>query len=156
MVTDPAPPHAPGPPPGADIVLVIRRVIAAPSARVFAAWTRPEELTAWWAPGPVTCPAAEIDLREGGAYRIANRFPDGRTIWIRGEFERVEPERELVYSWRLDPYAPAERVTVDFTPRGEATELVIVHARIPSPEAQAGHHRAWNACLDQLQSHLAG
>ena len=155
-MTDPDPrPRDPRPPPGADIVLVIRRVIAAQPARVFAAWTRPAELTSWWGPPPVTCPSAEIDLREGGAYRIGNLFPDGRTVWIRGEFERVAPDRELVYSWRLDPYAPAERVTVSFNPRGASTELVIVHARIPSPDAQAGHHRAWNACLDRLQTHLA-
>ena len=40
--------------------------------------------------GPVTCPQAEVDLREGGSYRLANLEPDGSIIWITGRFEHVE------------------------------------------------------------------
>ena len=57
--------------------LSLTRVIRAPLEKVFAAWTRPELLRQWWGPGPVTCPEAEVDLREGGAYRLANVEADG-------------------------------------------------------------------------------
>ena len=70
-------------------VLRVARVIRAPRERVFAAWTRPELLRLWWGPGEVSCPEAEIDLRPGGSYRLANLNPDGSVIWISGRFEVV-------------------------------------------------------------------
>ena len=67
--------------------LVVRRRINATAEKLFAAWTRPELLVRWWGPQGVACPAAEIDLRVGGSYRIANQFPDGTLVWIAGVFE---------------------------------------------------------------------
>src|SRR5947207_2513630 len=107
--------------------LRIRRVIAADSERVFDAWTKPELLRQWWGPKGVRCIAAEIDLREGGAYRIGNELPDGAVVWISGEFELVDSPRRLVYSWRVGD-EPASRVSVSFTALGEAsTEVTIDH-----------------------------
>jgi hypothetical protein len=54
--------------------LVVRRRIHATPEKLFAAWTQPEHLVRWWGPQGVACPAAEIDLRVGGAYRIATDF----------------------------------------------------------------------------------
>ena len=81
--------------------LRISRVIRAPRERVFAAWTEPALLTQWWGPGPVTCPEAHIDLRVGGAYRIANLEVDGSITWIKGTFARVRPPEELAYTWTI-------------------------------------------------------
>src|SRR5215831_11946252 len=64
--------------------LVVRRVIGAPAAKLFDAWTTPEALLAWFGPRDVRCIAADIDLRVGGAYRLGNELPDGRVLWIAG------------------------------------------------------------------------
>jgi uncharacterized protein YndB with AHSA1/START domain len=94
--------------------------VRASPARVFSAWTDPDQLRRWWGPIGATCPTADVDLRVGGRYRIANRFPDGKTIWIVGEFEVVAPPHRLVYTWRLDPGPErTERVTVSFEPHGD-------------------------------------
>src|SRR5439155_27360855 len=45
--------------------LQVRRVFDAPPERLFQAWTTPEELRRWHAPGPLSCVLAEIDLRVG-------------------------------------------------------------------------------------------
>src|SRR5215471_14892646 len=66
--------------------LVVRRTIRASAERLFALWTSREHLERWWGPPGVVCTSAEIDLRVGGRYRIANRLPDGRTLSIVGEF----------------------------------------------------------------------
>jgi uncharacterized protein YndB with AHSA1/START domain len=78
--------------------LVVRRRIHATPEKLFAAWTQPEHLVRWWGPQGVACPAAEIDLRVGGAYRLANRFPDGTVVWIAGVFELIEPPHRLMYT----------------------------------------------------------
>jgi uncharacterized protein YndB with AHSA1/START domain len=134
--------------------LVVRRTIRATPDALFAAWTQPSQLIKWWGPAGVECIDAQVDLRIGGAYRIANRFPDGRVVWISGEFESIEPPHSLVYTWQVEPSVSApERVTVRFDARGDATHVVIQHERIVDPEARAGHEAGWEGCLDGLTSY---
>jgi len=133
--------------------LTIRRVIAAPVVRLFDAWTRPDLLQQWWGPAGVTCIAAEIDLRPGGAYRIGNQLPDGSVTWISGEFEQIEAPHRLVYSWRIDD-EPVSRVTVSFAALAEGTEVTVHHERVHSIAARDGHERGWLGCLDGLARYL--
>jgi uncharacterized protein YndB with AHSA1/START domain len=135
--------------------LVVRRQIKATPEKLFAAWTRPELLMCWWGPEGVACPAAEIDLRVGGSYRIANRFPDGNIIWIAGMFEEIDAPRRLVYTWKLQSQTgPPERVTVCFVSDRDMTEVVITHERIPNEAARTGHERGWAGCLDGLVKYI--
>lgn len=76
--------------------LMARRIIPASPARLFEAWTTAEHLRAWWGPRGVRCTNAEIDARLGGRYRIENTLPDGRVVWIVGEFLAVDPPDRLV------------------------------------------------------------
>jgi uncharacterized protein YndB with AHSA1/START domain len=139
-----------------DVVLVVRRTIRAPVARVFDAWIRPELLRRWWGPRPVTCSDAEVDLRVGGAYRIANLLPDGSVLWISGHFEIVEPPHRLVYTWHVEgketPDAARSRVTVRFESRDGGTEVIVVHERIDTEETRADHEKGWRGCLENLAS----
>jgi uncharacterized protein YndB with AHSA1/START domain len=98
----------------------------------------------WWGPQGVTCPTAEVDLRVGGAFRLANRFPDGSVLWIAGVFEVIERPDRLVYTWEL------ERVTVSFVRCAEATEVIVTHERIADAAALKGHEQGWEGCLDGL------
>jgi uncharacterized protein YndB with AHSA1/START domain len=137
------------------VSLVVRRTIRASAARLFEAWTQPAQLLAWWGPKHVRCSGADVDLRVGGAYRIANELPDGRTLVIDGEFEVVEPPHKLVYTWRLGSgAAPAERVTVRFEPRHGETEVIVIHERIADTTTRDGHELGWHGCLDGLAAHI--
>src|SRR5450755_4477433 len=126
----------------------------APASRVFAAWTRPEQLLLWWGPRPVTCCEAEIDLRVGGSYRIGNLLPDGKVLFIFGEFEVVDPPNKLVYSWHLEleggKLTDASRVSVRFEACDQSTEVIVMHERIDSEATRADHEQGWNGCLDNL------
>jgi uncharacterized protein YndB with AHSA1/START domain len=139
------------------VALVARRTIKAAPERVFRAWTEPEQLVAWWGPRPVTCPHAEVDLRVGGRYRIVNALPDGRRLEIHGEFRVVEPPHRLVYTWQIDD-VPGESsvVTVRFEPRGQNTEVIVVHEEIPSETVRDSHAKGWAGCLDALERHFEG
>jgi uncharacterized protein YndB with AHSA1/START domain len=137
--------------------LVVRRTIRARPETLFAAWTDPQQLTRWWGPESVVCTAAEIDLRVGGRYRIANRMPDGSMLWIAGEFELIEPPSRLIYSWRLEiPGAGVERVTISFVPRDSATEVIVTHERIASVAARTQHESGWIGCLVGLARFAEG
>ena len=138
------------------LILVVRRTIAAAPERLFDAWTRPEQLRQWWGPTGVICTAAESDLRLGGSYRIANQFPDGRVVWINGEFFSIERPRELGYTWRLGSQQEAhERVIVRFEPRGAQTEIIVTHERIRDATDRESHQQGWAGCLQGLETYIS-
>jgi uncharacterized protein YndB with AHSA1/START domain len=138
------------------VSLAVRRIIRATPERLFDAWTDRSELLAWWGPPGVECIDAQIDLRLGGEYRIANRFSDGRVVWISGEFEIIERPRQLVYTWRLDSEkSEPERVTVRFVPQGEQTEVIVLHERITGDAARRGHKQGWDGCLAGLERYVS-
>ena len=136
--------------------LSLSRIIRAPREEVFAAWTEPEALKRWWGPGPVTCPEAQVDLREGGAYRLANLEADGSITWISGRFERVRAPEELVYTWSVSivPGGPS-LVRVLFLPHPEGTELVLTHERFAVEAVRDMHLQGWGACIDKLEKMLS-
>ncbi len=142
------------PPVSPIAALVVRRRIQAPPEKLFAAWTEPAQMLLWWGPEGVVCADAQVDLRPGGGYRIANRMPDGSLLWIYGIFEVIEAPARLIYSWQLEGRAgPTERVTVEFVRQGDATDVVVTHEQIADAAARAGHERGWYGCLDGLAHH---
>jgi uncharacterized protein YndB with AHSA1/START domain len=137
------------------VTLVVRRTIRASAARLFAAWTESSQLLQWWGPEAVECIGAEVDLRVGGRYRIGNRLPEGKVLWIAGEFEVIEAPHKLVYTWHLEPLSGTpERVTVRFAPRGDATEVIVIHEGIASAPLRDRHQQGWQGCIDGLVTYL--
>jgi uncharacterized protein YndB with AHSA1/START domain len=136
-----------------SLSLIARRQIAAPPDVVFAAWTEPEQLKRWWGPKGVTCPQAEMDLRVGGRYRLANQLADGNTVWITGVFDQIQRPHKLVYTWAHEPLGEDTehtRVTVRFEPRGKGTEVIVVHERFATRASRDRHAAGWEGCLDGL------
>ncbi len=50
--------------------LVLTRLIPAPAAALYRAWTEPDLIRQWFAPSSFTVAAAETELRPGGTTRI--------------------------------------------------------------------------------------
>jgi uncharacterized protein YndB with AHSA1/START domain len=76
-----------------DREIVLARVINAPRDDVFAAWTDPEQLTAWFGPKDMTINTREIDIREGGSWRFDMIDADGVRYDNRMTFLRIERPR---------------------------------------------------------------
>lgn len=144
--------------PEGTLTLLVRRTIKATPARLFEAWTTPDQFVQWWGPEGVTCPGVEMDVRVGGAYRIGNRMPDGNEAWIGGTFESITPPDELVFSWKMEHAdTPPERVTVRFEARDAGTtEVIVFHERLANEAAREQHKAGWIGCLDGLVAYLEG
>ncbi len=145
--------------PQADLSLIVRRTVKGSQDAVFLAWTDARHIKKWWGPGAVYCTQCDVDLRPGGLYRIANKLPDGTTIWITGEFVRIEQPGLIEYSWQTgeNPEYLGEtqqRVTVRFVPRGESTEVIIEHLNSPSQEIRDSHQGGWEGCLVGLANYF--
>lgn len=136
--------------------LQVRRTFQASRERVFRAWTTPEEMKRWKAPGNMTAPVVEVDLRVGGRYRVHMRTPDGTEMRVAGVYRAVDPPGKLVYTWRWEtsPEEAETLVTVEFIERGRATEVVLTHERFESDDARLQHQEGWVACFDKLANVL--
>ena len=71
------------------------RRLDADRAHVFDAWTKPEEVTAWWDPDGEPLVACEIDLRVGGSFAFATRQHTERPF--AGVYREIAPPERLVF-----------------------------------------------------------
>ncbi len=63
--------------PTTETTLIIKRTFNAPRAKVFEAWTKPEQLKEWFSPNETyVVPVSTVDLRVGGTYRIGMKPPN--------------------------------------------------------------------------------
>ena len=137
--------------------LRLERTFDASAEAVFDAWTNPEVLRRWWAAGPDwETPLAEVDLREGGSYRLSMRDPEsGMTPTVGGEFIEIRRPERLVYTWTWEdmPESPSAGsvVTVEFAEQDGRTTVTLLHTGLGTDESRAQHEHGWHACLDNLE-----
>lgn len=142
-----------------DSTAVIERLIAAPIEQVYAAWLNPDEMHDWYAPtDDYTTPVAEVDPRVGGTYRVAMKHKDREQPHVvSGQYCRMEPPYALVFTWAWEAPKPCvveTQVTVEFEPRGDATNVVLTHERFRDKGQLEGHAEGWTGCLSRLERKL--
>lgn len=147
------------PEPVNDRDLVLTRLIDAPRAALFRAWTEPALLKQWFAPLPYTTPVAELDVRPGGSSRIVMRGPDGVDIPCGGVYLEIVLNERIVFT---DAYTtawePSEKPfftgIVTFADEGGRTRYTARarHWTVADREnhEKMGFHEGWGKCADQL------
>jgi uncharacterized protein YndB with AHSA1/START domain len=140
----------------------VRRRIAAPPHRVYAALLDRDAIARWRVPTSMTCTVHEFEAREGGRVHVSLTYdsPDGvgkttaHTDAYRGRLVRLVPDRELVEVDEFDTDDPALRgeMTMTFTLAevDGGTELVAVHENLPSAVSAADNEQGWRESLDRL------
>jgi len=145
--------------------LKLTRVLDAPAELVWRAWTEPERLTKWFHPNPeMKCPAAKMDVREGGRFRIQMQMPDGEFFTSQGTYLEVKPFERLVYTfaWEKDGSSddfeeietPETQMTLEFRALGTQTELTLLHEKFVVEASRDRHIEGWTGCLDALGKYL--
>jgi uncharacterized protein YndB with AHSA1/START domain len=128
------------------------RELDAPPARVFAAWTEPEQIAQWWDATGEKLAACEIDLRPGGAFRfVTGHHPDKP---FTGVYREITPPTLLIFE------ANGASGKVLLAERGSGTRMTVeIACRSPDHLAQfvaMGIAAGTSRTLDNLASHLAG
>lgn len=78
--------------------MILERVIAAPRARVWAAWTDPRNLPQWWGPEGFSCRTKRIDLRAGGEWVFDMIGPDGTVYPNHHRYGEMRAGERLSYT----------------------------------------------------------
>jgi uncharacterized protein YndB with AHSA1/START domain len=139
--------------PAARPSVTLRRRINAPPERVYAAWTDPQKLIQWFGPSSVRPGTlrANIDLRQGGRYRISFDT-DKEYFEVAGVYREVVPNERLVFSWAWHSTPEREsQVTVLLTPDGNGTLLTLRHEQFADEAARDSHERGWIELCTKLE-----
>ena len=142
--------------------LVISRLVRAPRATLWRAWTDPVLLAEWWCPKPWTTAVRGFDLRPGGAFYTFMRGPDGGQSDNPGCFlEIVLQERNVFTSALIEGYRPGTpwmsfTATITMADEGGSTRYVS-HVTHPDRATRDRHEGlgffdGWNTCITQLEA----
>jgi uncharacterized protein YndB with AHSA1/START domain len=142
----------------AEPQLVVTRVIDAPRALVFRAWTEPAQVARWWGPQGFVTTHCDMDIRPGGAFRCCMRSPAGTDHWKRGVYrEIVAPERIVfTFAWEDADGNPGHELltTVTFTDLGRQTRLTLRQGVFETVERRDDHRGGWTSCLERFAEYL--
>ena len=140
-----------------DTSLTIRRTFDATPERLFRAFTDPEELAAWYAPGDMTAVVHDWEPAVDGALSVSMVDEDGSHD-ADGTFVEVVENERLVHTWTWthvdDPVET--RITVDFVPVEDGTEVVLTHEGHPDAETAEDNARGWTGVMENLASVVEG
>ena len=138
---------------------VLSRIIDAPPAAVYRAWTDPALLCRWFTPPPFVTESADLDVRPGGTNLVVMRGPDGTKMPTRGTYlEVVENERLVFTDAFVAAWDPAEKpfmtVILTFEDLGGKTKYtaLVRHWTVADRKAHEnmGFHKGWGIATDQL------
>ncbi|MEV4751369.1 SRPBCC domain-containing protein [Streptosporangium sp. NPDC049248] len=145
-----------------DLDLTLQRVIRAPRAAVWSAWTDPSLFEKWWVPAPAVCRVDRLDVRPGGAF-VTRLSDDGvdfvphidATFLVVDESERIVFTNAIDSAWRPANPAPVPmtaEVTLSDHPDGTDYRVVVRHG---DPAARVRHEElgfleGWGSVTKQL------
>ena len=132
--------------------LTVQRAFDAPIDRVFTAFTDPEELERWYAPGPMTTEVHEFDPRPQGTFSISMHGGEGPHD-VEGTFLEVVENERIVHTWQ-GPSGGETKVTITFEPVDAGTLVELTHEEFDSAEAVQSHVEGWVGIYDKLADHL--
>lgn len=156
---------------------VISRTFAAPIERVWAAWTDPDQIAAWFGPKDTSGAVLAFDLRPGGEWRGRMEGPDGKVMYSKFVFQTIDPPHRMTWihgfadadgNRARAPFAPLFPLelltTIDFTATDAGTRIELSWEPIgASPEETAffasmmdSMTGGWTGSFEQLDAFLAG
>jgi uncharacterized protein YndB with AHSA1/START domain len=134
--------------------LTVKRRFKAPPAKVFAAWTKPEEIAKWMGSSDVTACQAEADVHVGGRFHIQMRTADDEHN-VSGVYREVVPNEKLVFTWAWRSTPERESlVTVALKPDGDGTLMTFTHEQFFDEDARDRHQQGWSGAFDKLEKYL--
>jgi len=144
-----------------ELDLEITRVIKAPRAAVWAAWTDPARFAKWWVPAPEVCRIVRMEVRPGGAMVTEIAASEGAAFGPHMSacyLEVVEGQRIVFTNALTGGWRPAEQpfmtavITLAEHDLGTAYRALVMH-KSPADRTmhqELGFYDGWGTVTAQL------
>ena len=146
--------------------ITVERTLEAPIEKVWAAWTRREQLERWWAPRPWQAVTKSFDFTEGGRWHYYMAGPEGERHWCLVDFKTIEPLEGFT---AVDAFCDEHAIRNDempgmdwrnrFEADGSQTHVTVTLTFISADELKRivdmGFKEGFSMGLDQLERLLA-
>ena len=123
----------------ADDQILITREFDAPKHLVFKAFTTPELVKRWWSGKRGEVTLAEIDLREGGAWRYVMNADSGGEVAFHGEYREIVPNERLVSTEVYEGMPDAEALDTLTLSESEGRTTMTILVQHASKEHRDAH-----------------
>ncbi len=137
------------------IKLTITKIIKAKRERVFEAWTNPDMMKLWLAPGELIAPSARSDPRVGGSFTLhmEGMMRGSYTKGVASGIYKELVQNELVvltWNWAGDYQPPETIITVKFKDVDGGTEVTLMQEGFGDEQHKAGYEGGWHSAFEKL------
>ncbi len=110
-------------------IIEMTEVVTAPLEQAWVARFEPLYVAQWSMPLGYSNPIVDIDLIEGGRWRVVQRDPEGNEFAFYGQFSTVEPMSLTVQSYVSELFPEiTSHITTEFFEHFNGTRIVTTHA----------------------------
>ena len=147
-------------PTGSNALQIIR-MINAPRALVYAAWTDSDLARKWLEADSCATDELVLEAWRGGRFLWVLSKSNGERQTIRGKFRSVYPHEKIIHTWQWADTPmwkdAMSLVTVEFCEKenNSLTELRLTHDKFPDETSRDNHIAGWNNALDKLDHLIA-
>ncbi|AKZ55955.1 putative glutathione S-transferase-related transmembrane protein [Streptomyces ambofaciens ATCC 23877] len=140
------------PTPAGGFPYTLTRTLDAPAARVWQAWTTPDQYARWShaAPGSV-----ELDVRPGGPWKATMITPDGAEFPLTGTYLQVTENRHLTIGMDVPGRPDPATMTVELTEEGPRNTVIVLSQTCDTAEERDMAEQGSGMLLDGLEGFLA-
>lgn len=130
----------------------LKRTYNLPASKVYAAFASSEAIKSWF--GPTSCLVISADWEPivGQTFRIDVDSDEMGKMSAIGEFQVVEPNREITMSWNWEgePAKNESRLSITFKESDGKTVLNLIHKGFTAQESRDHHEIGWEGTLDKF------
>ncbi len=141
-----------------DRTVTIEKTFKAPLKAVWEAWTLPEHLAKWWAPGGMEMTIVEHEFKVGGKWKYTMPMPDGSEFISEGTYKEIVELEKIVTTADFRPMTHDVELHVLFEAVGDDTKFTfrVVHGTVAYREQQEkmGIYNGWGSAFERLDSLL--
>ncbi|MEJ1238327.1 SRPBCC family protein [Chryseolinea sp. T2] len=141
--------------------LRIVRTFRAPIGLMWDVWTNPDHIANWWGPNGFTSTIHQMDVKEGGEWRLTLHGPDGTNYPNRSVFKEIVLHKKIVFE-HFNPYfittvlfeSKGNETLVDWSMQFETAEMreIVVKAHGAEEGQKQNADRLGSYLAMQLQS----
>ncbi|MET9043338.1 SRPBCC domain-containing protein [Streptomyces sp. NPDC002387] len=131
----------------------LTRTLDAPAAKVWQAWTTPDQYAQWAyaAPGSV-----EMDVRPGGTWKATVVTPDGGEYPLTGSYLEVAENRLLVIGMDAPGKPAPQTMTVELDQQDDRHTQIVLRQTCDTAEERDMAEQGSTMLLDGLSGFLTG